>query len=191
MAANHNQNGFTLIELLIVVAIIGILAAIAVPQFNKYRINGFNSSAISDLRNLRTVQESLYTEYHRYGATALGNIPGPGLNAGATVIGPGPGVVSTTDSVLGPRGLSIPVGSNVSICATAVPITFTAYNAVAKHQQGDSAYGIDTDSTAIFMFKNFPDAASAIGYSIIPLSDVPLPVTGAIEFTSALGWAPL
>lgn len=53
-----NQKGFTLIELLIVVAIIGILAAIAIPQFGAYRVRAYNSSAKSDIKNFKTAMEA-------------------------------------------------------------------------------------------------------------------------------------
>jgi type II secretion system protein G len=61
-----NEKGFTLIELLIVVAIIGILAAIAIPQFASYRQKAFNSAAQSDLKTMKTTVEGYYTDYYHY-----------------------------------------------------------------------------------------------------------------------------
>jgi len=52
--------------LLIVVAIIGILAAVAIPQFSAYRIKGFNSAATSDLRNFKTQMESAFADAQVY-----------------------------------------------------------------------------------------------------------------------------
>jgi len=62
----RNRKGFTLIELLIVVAIIGILAAIAIPQFAAYRARGYNSAATSDIKNIKTTLEAYYTDNQNY-----------------------------------------------------------------------------------------------------------------------------
>jgi prepilin-type N-terminal cleavage/methylation domain-containing protein len=55
------RDGFTLIELLIVIVIIGILAAIAIPKFGKTREKAYFKSMTSDLRNLSSAQEIYYS----------------------------------------------------------------------------------------------------------------------------------
>jgi len=66
-----NKKGFTLIELLIVVVIIGILAAIAIPRFGATRERAFVSAMQSDLRNLQTAQEQYYQANNfQYASTA-------------------------------------------------------------------------------------------------------------------------
>ncbi len=62
----RNRKGFTLIELLIVVAIIGILAAIAIPQFAAYRMRGYNAGAQADLKNFKTAMEAYYADNQTY-----------------------------------------------------------------------------------------------------------------------------
>ncbi|MEX0935732.1 MAG: prepilin-type N-terminal cleavage/methylation domain-containing protein [Gemmatimonadota bacterium] len=57
-----NKKGFTLIELLIVVVIIGILAAIAIPRFGETRERAYISAMQSDLNQVRTAQEMFYQD---------------------------------------------------------------------------------------------------------------------------------
>ena len=63
---HKKEEGFTLIELMIVIAIIGILAAIAIPQFSAYRTRSYNSAAQADIRNAATTQEAYYVDHSTY-----------------------------------------------------------------------------------------------------------------------------
>ena len=70
-----NKRGFTLIELLIVVVIIGILAAIAIPKFANTKEKAYIASMKSDLRNLITAQEAYFSDNssnYASSTTALG-----------------------------------------------------------------------------------------------------------------------
>ncbi|HTE43680.1 MAG TPA: type II secretion system protein [Gemmatimonadaceae bacterium] len=63
------RKGFTLIELLIVVVIIGILAAIAIPKFANTKSKAYITAMKSDLRNLVTAEEAFFSDSSKYTAT--------------------------------------------------------------------------------------------------------------------------
>ena len=63
-----NRKGFTLIELLIVVVIIGILAAIAIPKFAATKDKAKLASVKTDLRNMMTAQEAYFSDFATYGS---------------------------------------------------------------------------------------------------------------------------
>jgi type IV pilus assembly protein PilA len=69
----HSKKGFTLIELMIVVAIIGILAAIAIPNFLKYQAKSKQSEAKVGLKGIFTSETSYFAEQNVYGAISTIN----------------------------------------------------------------------------------------------------------------------
>ena len=76
-----NNKGFTLIELLIVVVIIGILAAIAIPKFSATREKAYFAAMKSDLKNLASQQEIYYADNYSYttSSTDLGFVASEGV----------------------------------------------------------------------------------------------------------------
>jgi len=80
-----NTRGFTLIELLIVVVIIGILAAIAIPKFGSTKEKAYIASMKADLRNLVTAEESYFADNVTYTST-IANLAFS-VSAGNTITG--------------------------------------------------------------------------------------------------------
>jgi type IV pilus assembly protein PilA len=136
--ALHTKKGFTLIELMIVVAIIGILAAIAIPNFLRFQAKSKQSEAKTNLGSIGTTAESYRVEKDTYVISSLSDLGWAptgtprysywyAVGATPTNFNPGLGTV---------QGCSIDTAPGVSVVAAA-PGTFTA---AAKGQ-------IDTDPT--------------------------------------------
>ncbi len=68
---HQNQKGFTLIELMVVIAIIGILAAIAIPQFAAYRDRSYGAEIEKFANTYANAQEAYYVDYDTYTADDL------------------------------------------------------------------------------------------------------------------------
>jgi len=98
---NKNEKGFTLIELMIVIAIIGILAAIAIPNFLAYRTKGQDSAAITAAKNFFNMSMAYYADGNTGTVTCrssgvLDNKYNPGnqVDCAGTMIDDGSGTIT-------------------------------------------------------------------------------------------------
>jgi len=108
----RRARGFTLIELLIVVVIIGILAAIAIPKFSGIKERAYVASMRSDLRILVTVQEAYFSDYVTYApaTSTLNYIASPG-NTITVVSANGTGWSATAASTTTSKTCGVFVGT--------------------------------------------------------------------------------
>ena len=122
----NRSTGFTLIELLIVIVIIGILAAIAIPKFANTKEKAYVASMKSDLRNIVTAEEAYFSDYTTYtNPTALlvTTPPRAALSVGVSVVdgtvtGLGWQATASYSALPATRTCTIWVGTGVQIGTT-------------------------------------------------------------------------
>ncbi len=203
LKAKSGEQGFTLIELLIVVAIIGILAAIAIPQFAQYRLRAFNSSAMSDARNTRTAEEAVFATFQVYGVTDPGApvvLPGAGgFGTGAVITGAmGPATTLVAGALLttaGPGGAAVGTGIGVGNLVSLFANTDAAgasFTASSFHQNGNTGYGADSDTTALYWVSDpvwigTVCASASADLCMAGYAGTPAPVAGADDFNGVAG----
>jgi type IV pilus assembly protein PilA len=172
---NKKQEGFTLIELMIVVAIIGILAAIAIPQFAAYRMRSFNSAATSDVVNIQKSQVTFYNDWSVFGVSAAAAVVTDA--APALLTGPGNAATGIGGGAAPGQFMQIGLSNNVTlICSTAATLG-QAFMVTAKHVGGNRAYAAESDTTATFYEELGAGTVTAPG-AVWAALNAPVPTTG-------------
>ena len=115
------RKGFTLIELLIVVVIIGILAAIAIPKFANTKSKAYRTAMIEDLRNMVTAEEAFFSDssYYSTSTTAINFSQSTGVNTPTIATGAGYWSATASHSQLTGHTCGISVNTTNPIVATA------------------------------------------------------------------------
>lgn len=155
----NNQKGFTLIELMIVVAIIGILAAIAIPQFSSYRMKAFNAASAADAKNGVTAFEGFYTDNYKYPDTII--VPAD-VGPGAVLLDVAADANVSTGYWNYSKGVRVASSAGPSASGLANQI----YGLITKHDGSDKAYTTDCANPTINEFDwpigSFPTGATLV-----------------------------
>ena len=120
----NNIKGFSLVELMVAVGIVGVMSSVAVPKYQKYKVNATRAEAQSSLSSMYTLQQLYYTENDKYGTVAFNYTTSP------------PSVVT--------NDIEFPNNSDYKYQYTATP-----YSTAARGAASGTAAGVFFKGTAV------------------------------------------